>query len=252
MGCDNLREHFSEYLDGRLEAALMRKIDDHLKICPLCKKEFDGLSFTRAVLRGLDEIKAPPNFVLALQQRIEMAQTPWWKRAAKALDRGLEAIPLRAMTAAAAAVFALIIAIGAGNQAGKNHGVPDGKIAAIQPAYDDLDGDTHAVTAKLVGTNPEPLVVETPTEFLLSVIKNDPELSKYKPIPHPRGNGVLIDTHVYLFEVLMDPVEFPVIQANIEMAGGEMPQTLREAMARYPIYIRKLPSPTGPVTSSAN
>ena len=87
----------------------------------------------------------------------------------------------------------------------------------------------------------------TPNELVMFILKRDHAFNKFAIYPHPRGIGALVHSPDALYEIIMDPAEFPMIQAYIEQQGGKIPATLREARTLYPIYIHQLPSPLAPL-----
>jgi len=56
--CDKIREHLSEYLDEALSGFEMQQVAWHLAKCPACRREFDDLRVTQAVLQR--EAVPPP------------------------------------------------------------------------------------------------------------------------------------------------------------------------------------------------
>jgi hypothetical protein len=248
MDCNGIKEKFSDYFDGLLTNPEQESVRLHLKSCAACRAEYRGFSMAVRAMRALPEVQAPPNFAHELQQRLAR-ESAWWQRAAAYVNRGLDAVPLRAMTAAAAAVLVVtILLVSQDNSikkliAGAHH--PDEAVPAS------LAGATEPVPVEFASTNPSyphsSVYLDTPTEFLMKVVKSDPAWNGYDVYPHHRGTGVIIHTPEKVLEVEMDPTEFPIIQAYVEQQGLAMPTTLRQARTMYPIYIRALPSPTAPL-----
>jgi hypothetical protein len=54
----------SEYLDGRLSAAEVARLEAHAAVCPACAVELDGIRKTIATLQTLQEVEAPRSFAL--------------------------------------------------------------------------------------------------------------------------------------------------------------------------------------------
>lgn len=253
MGCDETREKLSEYLDQCLTDHQCDLISEHIENCQACSEELEHLSLVIKAVSQLPEAQAPPDFLLTLQQKINDANVPWWRSAVNFIDQGLEVMPLRAMTATA--VIVLIFAVFIVHQKG---GQPKlGTTSVISHFTDDtlpmvLSSATDPVPVEFASTRPgkasQPIYLDTPTEFLMAVIGNDPAFKGHQILPHPRGVGALIHTPKHLLEVVIDPAEFPIIQAYIEQQGGKVPRTLREAKVLYPIYVRVLPSPTAPIS----
>ena len=253
MGCNEIRASLSEYIDGYLSDNQNDIIQNHLKECENCLKEYKALNAVSEMLKNLDEVRAPSNFILDLEERLNAAPAPLWKRILLRLNNQLDKIPLKAMTATAS--FVLVIAVVLVSTNNTQLGVKP-NLALFNNHYSEtnsalLDSSTNPVPIEFLdakaassGNSGNYVSFETPTEFLMSVINSDPLLKKYKVLAHSRGNGVIIDDHKYLYEILIDPAEFPMIQAYIEFNNGSMPTSLREARAMYPIYVKRLPSPT--------
>lgn len=250
MVCNEIQEHFSDYFDGILSAPESDRIRAHLKQCETCRAEYQRFSVTVKSMRSLPEVPAPTDFVYKLRERISKSEAPWWRKAAKAFNQGLDALPLRTMTAMAAVVLALTVLV---VYQGEHY--PSSKLNIAHHRADDsmpsmLASSTDPVPVEFASTNPSyehaPVYLDSPTEFLMKIIQNDPELRDYEVYPHHRGTGAIIQTPDNVIELEMDPAEFLIIQSFLEQ-GGQIPQTLREARAKYPIYVRVLPSPTKPI-----
>jgi len=248
MGCREIREQISEYLDGRMSPADRQEMEAHLFSCADCRKEYEALLATARLLRAMPEMPAPEGFLESVRDRIERDKVvPLWSRAANRINEGLNKVPLRAMTVAASVVLVILVTLVAThNDVGKKY---DHELATMTPTGE-LGGATGDVELDLASTNPAtsvPLYVETPNEFVMSIVREDPSMAGYKVYPHPKGMGALVDTGDKLYEIILDPSEFPFIQAKLEHMGGRMPESLSEARGLYPIYIRVLPSPTTPL-----
>ena len=250
MGCDDIRDRLSEYIDGILPRPDATQVRDHLLSCSDCRTELKKLQRTVNLLRSLPQVPAPAGFALRLEARLAEQRLSWPRRLVTQLDHALSLVPLKALTAAAAAVLVLVVILSSGQHLGPaaNQNLATGQNPEI-PAV--LAAATEPVPVEFASTHATPPVspvyLDTPTELLMNIIRQDPSLRGYQVLPHPRGTGVLLSTPDYLYEVVMDPSEFPIIQAYIEQHGGRIPSTLREARMVYPIYIRALPSPTKPI-----
>ncbi|RPJ23266.1 MAG: hypothetical protein EHM26_00220 [Desulfobacteraceae bacterium] len=69
--CSEIRNLLSEYLDDALDAKAKALTDEHLRTCPACLEELDSL---KALVKGIGSIgpvKAPPDFLAQLHQRME-------------------------------------------------------------------------------------------------------------------------------------------------------------------------------------
>lgn len=59
MEHEKLKELISVYFDGEIEASQRRLVEDHLKRCPECKREFDEMARFEEVM-GKMTLKKPP------------------------------------------------------------------------------------------------------------------------------------------------------------------------------------------------
>jgi len=59
MEHDRLKELVFSYFDGELDAGQKRLVDDHIRTCSECKREFDELARFEEVM-GKMELKKPP------------------------------------------------------------------------------------------------------------------------------------------------------------------------------------------------
>jgi hypothetical protein len=250
MDCKQIRDGFSDYFDGLSSNPERESVREHLKGCAACRGEYQRFSAAVRAMRELPELQAPPNFVYLIQERLAR-ETAWWRKAASVLNHGLNAMPLRAMTAAATAVLVLTVLFV--SQDGRMTKTLAGWTHHDEAVPASLVGTTEPVPVEFASTNPShqgaaaPTMFDNPTEFLMQVVKSDPNLKGYDVYPHHRGNGVIIHTPDKVLEVEMDPAEFPLIQAYVEQRGLAVPTTLRQARTMYPISIRALPSPTAPL-----
>jgi hypothetical protein len=82
MGCQDVRNQLSAYLEGELEVAPRRAIEDHLRECVRCQGELVLLQRTIALLQGLDEVEVPPRLSAAIQVSIHPRRRRWWRAVA--------------------------------------------------------------------------------------------------------------------------------------------------------------------------
>jgi hypothetical protein len=83
MDCERVRDLLSDFHDGTLGEEERLRVDFHLRQCPACTTEAEGLKETVALLRGLSPGKAPPELLGGVLARIaaaEPAETPLWKK----------------------------------------------------------------------------------------------------------------------------------------------------------------------------
>jgi len=71
-GCVEIRNHFSDYLDGLCDPQMLKSIRFHLNYCESCRRELEVWQTMQADLRGLPRLQAPAE--LALRLRIEVSR----------------------------------------------------------------------------------------------------------------------------------------------------------------------------------
>ena len=71
-GCVEIRNHYSDYLDGLCESQVLKSIRFHLAYCGSCRRELEVWESMQADLRGMSRCQVPPE--LALRLRVEVSQ----------------------------------------------------------------------------------------------------------------------------------------------------------------------------------
>ena len=71
MECFKIREYLSEYIDGMLDSETKALLEDHLLTCKGCSEELASLKGLVKELGVLEPVKAPPDFLDNLHQRME-------------------------------------------------------------------------------------------------------------------------------------------------------------------------------------
>ncbi len=71
MGCEEIRELLSEYVDGTLDEKTSLRLREHLSACEACQKELASLKALVNELRSLEPVEAPRDFVESLHERVE-------------------------------------------------------------------------------------------------------------------------------------------------------------------------------------
>ncbi len=99
MKCGEIREELAAYLDGEIEGAARRAVDDHLSGCAACSKERDALAAAWRLL----EIAPPPAVPEGFDARV-LARVRSGGPAPRARILGM---PIPAAAAAAAVVIAV-------------------------------------------------------------------------------------------------------------------------------------------------
>ena len=81
-GCSEVREKFTEYLDGRLNGREMQSVGAHLEECRPCSGEWMSLRQTQSSLAALGPVTAPEDLLLRVrvavsQERARSRRTGW-------------------------------------------------------------------------------------------------------------------------------------------------------------------------------
>jgi hypothetical protein len=71
-GCVEIRNHYSDYLDGLCDPQVLKSIRFHLSYCGSCRQELEVWETLQADLCGLSRCQVPPE--LALRLRVEVSQ----------------------------------------------------------------------------------------------------------------------------------------------------------------------------------
>jgi hypothetical protein len=71
-GCVDIRNHYSDYLDGLCEPQVRKSIRFHLNYCGSCREELEVWETMHADLRAMPRVRVPSE--LALRLRVRMSQ----------------------------------------------------------------------------------------------------------------------------------------------------------------------------------
>ena len=71
-GCVDIRNHYSDYLDGLCEPQVRKSIRFHLNYCGSCRRELEVWESMQADLHGMPRSQVPAE--LALRLRVEVSQ----------------------------------------------------------------------------------------------------------------------------------------------------------------------------------
>jgi len=71
-GCVEIRNHYSDYLDGLCAPRVLKSIRFHLNYCGSCRRELEVWENMQADLHGMPRCQVPPE--LALRLRVEVSQ----------------------------------------------------------------------------------------------------------------------------------------------------------------------------------
>jgi hypothetical protein len=70
--CLEIRNHFSDYVDGRCNNATRKSIRYHLSFCAACREQLEEWEWVQQELQALPRRRVPPD--LALRLRVQMSQ----------------------------------------------------------------------------------------------------------------------------------------------------------------------------------
>lgn len=70
MQCKDTQKTLSAYFEGVISSAEKKGIEDHLKVCPSCRKALEDLKKAGDLVRRLDEIEPPPWLTEKIMARI--------------------------------------------------------------------------------------------------------------------------------------------------------------------------------------
>jgi anti-sigma factor (TIGR02949 family) len=62
MNCNQVRRHFSEYIDGACGEAVSRSVEAHVEGCPACSQALNDMRLAVRAVNSLPPVEAPPNF----------------------------------------------------------------------------------------------------------------------------------------------------------------------------------------------
>jgi anti-sigma factor RsiW len=127
MRCEEARENLAAHLDGEIEGAPRRAVDEHLAACPACAAERRELAAAWRLLDLVDAPPAPAGFAARLRDRA--------REGGGAPGGRLLRIPL---PAAAAAAAVLLVAAGVVLHRGRGDGTVPPADAPPVPVLEEL------------------------------------------------------------------------------------------------------------------
>ena len=81
MNCQKIKRLLNPYIDKTLDADMSKQIDEHLKFCPICNKEYQSLKEIITSLNSLSPQPAPADFTQSIMAKISQKeiqiQTSW-------------------------------------------------------------------------------------------------------------------------------------------------------------------------------
>jgi anti-sigma factor RsiW len=97
MKCSKAHKLISPYIDGELPQREMKTLDDHMRVCPKCRKEFQEGKELKKFLANADRSKAPYGFHARVMANISSGKA-----------RGISGIPVLVWFAEAVLIVAII------------------------------------------------------------------------------------------------------------------------------------------------
>jgi hypothetical protein len=272
MNCDAMRELFSDYVDRTLAPELKDSLDQHLTRCPACTREFSQFNVTVQLLTRLPVISAPPDFLVSLRRRLEQPPA-WYRRLSPKWLISPGASRVLPLAASFMLVFSIAFLIGRRYQpASEDRVLVAKKQASVEvwtPPEKPLEGFEYrlpvaaeppralavsagfripdALEVEYTATRSAPsgaFPFETPTEFVIALVKADPEL-RYADL-YPLPQGALALTPDFLFQITLSDAAFAQASQTFLLNGHRLPRTLGLAQRLYGLRIRRLASPLSP------
>ncbi|MHB1350707.1 MAG: hypothetical protein C4563_08505 [Desulfobulbus sp.] len=66
----------SQYLEKDLDAETMERITGHIRECPLCRKEVERLKTAVRIIRSLEEVAPPRNYLESVGGNLKKSSAP--------------------------------------------------------------------------------------------------------------------------------------------------------------------------------
>jgi hypothetical protein len=74
MNCQKIKKLLNSYIDKTLDTDMTKQIDEHLKSCPTCNKEYQSLKEIVASLNSLSTQSAPEDFTRSIMAKISQKE----------------------------------------------------------------------------------------------------------------------------------------------------------------------------------
>ena len=109
MNCQKIKKLLNPYIDKTLDTDMTKQIDEHLKSCPTCNKEYQSLKEIVASLNSLSTQSAPEDFTRSIMAKISQKEiqirSSWMDR----LKRQVSIPQLSFRLVGAAAITAIFV-----------------------------------------------------------------------------------------------------------------------------------------------
>lgn len=155
--CAEIRDHYSDYMDGACGPEVVRSIRFHMQYCAPCRQELDRAQELRSVLQALPRRRVPKPVDLRL--RVRMSQElhrNFFGRLWVRLDNQFRSLLLPATGGLVAAVFCFCLIMG--SEVAPVSNLPDFPVSFVTPAtvlalapLDFTPGDRPVVVVTYIG-----------------------------------------------------------------------------------------------------
>ena len=163
MNCQKIKKLLNPYIDKTLDTDMSKQVDEHLKSCPACNKEYQSLKEIITALNSLSTQPAPADFTQNLMAKISQKeihiQSSWIDRLKKQVS-----IPQLSFRLAGAAAAAALIVFFAFTFIFNTPNAPSICSAEVQFSLKINDNKAHtvAIAGDFNGWSPEANLLEDP------------------------------------------------------------------------------------------
>jgi len=74
MNCQKIKKLLNPYIDKTLDADMSKQVDEHLKSCPICNKEYQSLKEIITSLNSLSNQSVPTDFTQSIMAKISQKE----------------------------------------------------------------------------------------------------------------------------------------------------------------------------------
>jgi anti-sigma factor RsiW len=174
MNCRGVEKELSEYLDETLDEERIREIASHLKDCPRCNAEFEGLADCKRLVSGLLAVEPPPGLTARVMARVhDRTRRPGiWQRL-------FGPLPMKISLQATSAVLIGVLAVYVYRKEQGHRYFP-----SAPPDHSSAQPNATRDTGPLAGTNKQHFGVESKAKSSLAETAKSTR-SKNRSLPMP-------------------------------------------------------------------
>jgi len=270
--CESYRKMFNEFIDQELTNEQCQDLEQHLSHCVGCRKELELLKLTCQAITILESPSPPPNFLGSIRQKLaqeSISKRSGWETASRWLITHPSVL---ALSFIGFFVFAFLlgrfipspqisIQVAELEPVKGWEGVRESQLALGQAQapgeYFSTDSVRSGLPLAMVSYSAEKaqapimkseiktrLILQTPTQLIMSIIKNDPAFKSAQI--YPIQQGVVAQTRQWVYRISISDANF--INALALISEKRLfPTSLAEAEKLFALEIEKLPSPLNPV-----